>query len=118
MHDGQLWWSYCNRGRAGAGRDHMQPVSDLAQEVLKAAQSRAAARSRVEALVIENGGGDLLVQATILGVRNGVVYMQVSEPAILYHVRLTWERWLHDLLRDQGRDLGVSSVRFMVGRQH
>ena len=63
-------------------------------------------------LLAEHAGAALLDHVNIGPLRNGVLKLEVTDPAVLYHLRLCWEQRLLGLFRDHLPAAGVHTVRF------
>lgn len=91
-------------------------VGRVAAELQTSGQlSGPAWRRRLIAVLAELPAAELLDRVSIVGVRNGVLKLQVAEPALLYDLRLRWEQRLINLLRAEVPEAGVHSIRFVAG---
>jgi hypothetical protein len=114
MNDRQLGWVQQNRGRTRA----TPPLAgDLARDFLAAATAGGKGwRTRLMALLEEHAGAGLLDYAEPLSVTRGTLTFAVSEPAILYHLRLQWEQRLLQLFQSLLPEAGISAIRFTTNR--
>lgn len=108
----RLRWVQENRTRG----HRSQRVGDVARSVMAGPRLTGPAwRRRLSAVLLEHAGSALVNHIRLAGLRRGVLYIEVTEPAVLYHLRLKWERRLVDLLRSEVPEAGVQAVRFSVG---
>jgi hypothetical protein len=76
-------------------------------------------RRRLLAVLVEQMGAHLLNHICVSWLRNGVLQLEVSEPAVLYHLRLQWERRIIEVLQAELPEVGVHTIRFSLrGSQH
>jgi len=93
-----------------------QQAGDIARTVLASGRLTGPAwRRRLVAVLEEYGDPELMHCASIVDVRKGVLRLHVTEPAIMYNIRLRWERRLLGLLQTHLPDAGIHVVRFTTG---
>ena len=97
-----------------------QRLGEVAQALLSNPKlSGPAWRRRLLAVLAEHLGADLLDHVRVAGVRDGVLKLEVSEPAVLYHLRLQWEQRIVEVLHAELPEVGVHTVRFNLrGCEH
>ncbi len=111
-----LEWVQRNQSR---GR-RAQRLGEIAKGLLDNPKfSGPAWRRRLLAVLVGHMGAHLLNHVCVSGTRNGVLQLEVSEPAVLYHLRLQWERRIVEVLQAELPEVGVHTVRFKLrGSQH
>jgi hypothetical protein len=127
MDDQQLRWAASNGYNRGApgGRRGRRPgpgvepagLGELARRALDGLAGPAGRYRSLIAVLEEHGAGEVLRQADIDGLYNGVLTFRVPEPAVACYLRLTWEQRLLAVLRGALPGAGVHTIRFVVGRR-
>ena len=118
MHgaDGRLRWIEKNR------RSPREPelVGSVARAVLAEGARLGTERHRkVLSTLAEHAGPALMEWVCAVGLHRGVLRLEVSDPAALYHLRLQWEQPLLEILRAELPACGIHTVRFTVrGHKH
>jgi len=109
MEESQLRWIAQHREVAESAAS----VGRLAQELMASGRLQGPAwRRRILSVLEENGAEELLGQASLCGIRNGVLTFEIAEPAARYHLRLQWEQRLLRLMQVSLPAAGVTAVRF------
>jgi hypothetical protein len=114
MNDRQLRWIQ----KARSGQVSGSLVGPLAREWVKTLGRGAPAwRQRLLGVLQDEVGASLLDYAEPISISRGVLTFRVTEPAMAYHLRLTWEQRLLQLMMARLPQSGVHTIRFTVGRQ-
>jgi hypothetical protein len=112
MKERQLQWVQENRRRQCAA----SALGELARDLVNSPKlSGSPWHRRLMAILETHGGPELLEHAKIVDVRNGELVLQVTEPAVLYQLRLAFEQRLLDALAAELPEAGIHAVRFVVG---
>lgn len=107
----RLRWVQTNRRRKSVP----ERLGEVAQAVISDSQQAGPVwRRRIWAVLAEYAGPDLLDHMRLVSLRQGVLHIEVQEPAILYHLRLQWERRIVEVLRSQVAEAGIQALRFSV----
>jgi hypothetical protein len=112
--DEQLKFVQGNRD-ARVNRRFPVPVGKIAAELLQSGPATGPAWRRQLMVVLSEHAAPLLEQASIIGVRAGVLRLHVAEPALMYSLRITWEQRLLDVLQAELPSSGICTVRFTTG---
>ncbi len=111
MNERQLQWVQKNRRM----RETAAPLGDVVRQVLNSRAVKGAAWKRRLVGLLEEHADELLEHAEPVSIRSGVLTLQVSEPALLYHLRVCWEQRLLKLLQAELPSAGINTVRFKCG---
>ncbi len=115
LSDEQLKHIQANRDKR-VTRRFPRPVGQVAAEFMKSGMAVGPAwRRQLCGFLQDRAGDDLLNHASVISVRAGVLKLHVSEPAMMYSLRLTWEQRLLQLLRTELPQAGIHTVRFTTG---
>jgi hypothetical protein len=137
MTDAQLRWLHYNRGEPGhrpappfetgrttrrqvweaVKRGRTEHAGEAVRRILEDQSRLSACQRRVLQILDDEGGLALLNHVTGTGLRRAVLRIEVSEPAVLYELRLRWEQRLLAALQEKAPELGVQAVRFMAAGQ-
>ncbi len=115
MNDQQLHWAQTNRSHPRRRRAPVG-VGEIAAQVLGSpGLSGPAWRRRLISLIEERTGPAFTQCASIHSVRGGVLTVRAAEAALVYHLRLTWEQPILQLLQRELPEAGIHTVRFAAG---
>ena len=107
-----LAWVQHNKGpRAGRTPERIGPLiaSLLADGAIGSSRHR-----RLRAVLAEHAGRALLDFAEPASFRDGVLTLEVADPAALYYLRLRWEQALLRIFAEHLPEAGIHSVRFSL----
>ncbi len=113
MDDQQLRWVQKNRTkRRGAGPP--PSIGELARQAAASPKINVPAwRQRLEEVIQAEGGSELLENVILKGVYDGVLSLEIGDPAVCYYLRLQWEQRLLHLLQAQLPEAGINAIRFV-----
>lgn len=111
MDDRQLQWVAQNR--------QWRPRAEAIAAILKREQRKAplkvpAWRARVAGVLAEATDGTFAAHTWLAGVRNGVLTLNVDDPALVGVLRMRWHRALVNLLAQRLPDLTIVDIRFRL----
>lgn len=106
----QLEW--VQRNHPSYRSDH---VGTLARQVMESQIRKGFAwRRNVFALLEEHAGAELLIHVAGIDLYQGVLKLEVTEPAAAYHLGMLWEQRLLELYQTRLPAAGVHTVRFIA----
>jgi len=111
--DEQLQRVWQNRQRTSWRRQPPKAVGEIAS-AWKQASSRpgSAWRAQLAEVIEEGGAGEVLQQAALFGVRDGVLVLVVESAPAAYAMNLQWQQQLLELFYARLPQAGIHSVRF------
>lgn len=115
LSDQQLSFIQGNRDKR-VRRRAPKSVGEVAAEFLSSGMSSGPAwRRKLVGLLEDRAGEELLKHAIIESLRGGVLKLHVTEPALMYSLRVMWEQRLLALFRTELPEAGIHTVRFTTG---
>ena len=137
MDDTQLRWLHYNRSRPGhrppppvqtdrterrdafekRRRGSSMPLGGLLREVLERGKKLSGPAQRAWEVLESHGGATLVEQIDSVTVRGGALVVDVAEPAVRYHIRITWQQRILEWIQAELPGLGINEIRFPVTRR-
>jgi len=106
----RLTWVQHNKG----SRSERRParIGPLVASIMADGALGSSRHRRLLAVLAEHAGPPLLDYAEPVSLRDGVLTLEVADPAALYYLRLSWEQPLLRIFTEQLPSAGIHAVRF------
>ena len=106
----RLAWVQHNKGPR-SGRNPVR-IGPLLTSIMADGALGSPRHGRLRAVLAEQAGPPLLDYAEPVSLRDGVLTLEVADPAALYYLRLRWEQPLLRIFAEHLPSAGICAVRF------